>query len=168
MDILEIVFSNPALTVTLTVLVLGAVNWQRGLTYRELRLAHIVKCRVFSILDPWARKRGRPLVNEANDADYERTIDANARTVSKAIMDVFDPHLVATAKRRTSGWTHSQWVQIHGDGLQTEVYLFRNPDGTTDVYVQVETAVTDPEGHLEDEQTHGDARGAFASAWEDA
>ena len=168
-DIPDLVFQNPGLTIALTALVAFAVNYQRGLTYREFRFLHIAKCYAFSILNSRARKHGRPLVRTASDEDYVRTIDATPRTVARRITDEFSPHLVATAKRRWTRngyeWSHSQWVFFHGDGDQTEAYLFSNPDGTTDVYAHVETSVTDPEGHIRNEQRHGDARNAFATVW---
>jgi hypothetical protein len=52
-------------------------------------------------------------------------------------------------------------VWHHVDGKQTEAYLFRNNDGSTDLYAHVETSVDDPLGHLTDEQLDGDTRGVL-------
>jgi len=167
-DIPELVLSEPLLLGALTVLVIVGAHYQRGLTYREFRYAHVAKCYLFAALDDWARKRGRPLVRTKGDADYVETVDENARALASTLWGPFDPHLIATAKRRRAGagyqWTHSQFVYYHGDGTQTEVYLFANDDGTSDVYAQVEGAITDPEAHLTEDQRHGDARAAYAAA----
>jgi len=53
------------------------------------------------------------------------------------------------------------WIQ---ENAQVECYLFGNGDGTTDLYVHSETAVTDPEGHLSDRQTDGDPTGVVTDA----
>jgi hypothetical protein len=58
-------------------------------------------------------------------------------------------------------------VFYHDDGKQTEAYIFANSDGSSDVYVHVETATTDPDGHLTDEQLDGDVRGRVRAALAD-
>lgn len=171
----DVVLSDPALLAALALLVRGAVAYQTSLTYPEFIAAHRLKCRVFQLLDPIATRLGRPLVHtkeyREEDEEFDRTVPEGPKMVASRIGDVFDGHLVATAKARMTPngiqFAHSQWRQVHGDGTQTEVFLFRNPDGSTDVYVHHETAVEDPEGHLTDHQGQGDVRGAFASAYED-
>lgn len=161
----EMVLSEPLLLGALTVAVIVGAHYQAGLTYREFRFTHVAKCYLFAALDPWARARGRPLVRTKGDADYVETVDENARAWASTLWGPFDPHLIATAKRRRVGaghqWAHSQFVHFHNDGTQTEVYLFANDDGTTDVYAHVEGAITDPEAHLTADQRHGDARDVY-------
>jgi len=173
-DIPELVLGNPALSAALTVVVLALVHYQSGLSYREFRAIHIVRCRVFALLNSWARKRGRPLVATAappgESSAFVMHVGDTPRAVARRITDVFGPHLVATVKRRETAegwqWAHSQWVQKHGDGLQTEVFLFAAPGIGTAVYAHVETSVTDPEGHITDAVRPGDGRGAFKTAFD--
>lgn len=173
-NIPELILGHPLLSTALVVAVLAVVNYQAGLSYREFRLLHILKCRLFALMDPWARKRGRPLVKtKAGPPDapeYVTTVTATPRAVAQTISGAFGPHLLATAKRRQTvdgpQWSHSQWRQTHDDGRQTEVYLFPFGGGGTVVYAHVETQVEDPEGHLTDDVTPGDGRGAFKTAFE--
>lgn len=127
---------------------------------------------------------GRSLINEKGYRDeedeYEGTLDATPKEVVKTIWPPFGPHMVATTKRRVTPhgsqlsflqlrYVHPERYQRDGDEelekIQTEVYLFDNGDGTTDVYVHVETVVEDPEGHLTDKQVAGDEFGAFWEAY---
>lgn len=168
MNLQDLVLSNPWLLAVLTVAVLAVVAYQRTLTYREYRTAHVVKSLVFRVLDPLATRRGRPLlahVDGATHPEFLRTYPATPReTFRRLRAGGFDPHLVATTKVRSLGngqreVSHSQLVYYHDDGTQTEAYLFPAGHGnTTDVYAHHETSVTDPAGHLTDKQTDGDAR----------
>lgn len=165
-DVVDTVLSEPLLVIALGVVIYTLVRYQRGLSYTEFIIAHRAKCIVFRILDGPASKRGRPLVADKSDASEEfvRHTDATPRTVARRLRSArFDPHLVATAKRRDGQCAHSQWVQFHDGEKQTEVYLFPS-NGGTDVYAHFETSVRDPEGHLTDEQTPGDPLGAVANA----
>ena len=175
-DVERLILENPALVLTLTALVAFAVHWQKGLTYREFLMAHRIKCYAFLLLDPIATRYGRPLVYTKpaapNSDEYVRTVQDSPHEVAMQIDDVFSPHLIATAKRRHTvdgpQFAHSQWRQVHDDGMQTEVYLFQAAGGGTVVYAHAETRVEDPEGHLTDAQYPGDYFGAFASAYDDA
>jgi len=172
-EVPKLILSDPLLLAALTVAVIVGAHYQATLTYREYRFAHITKCYVFAALDSRARsKYNRPLVRtkdyREDHLDFVETTDGNARAVASTLWASFDPHLIATAKRRHTPdglqWAHSQWVYYHDDGTQTEVYLFDNGDGTTDVYAQLEGSIKDPEAHLTDDQRHGDVRDAYADA----
>lgn len=171
------ILTNPVLLVALASLIVLGVHYQRGLSYREYITAHRVKCLVFQVLDPLARKRGRPLVHTKgyNDGEHVRTPSMSPREVAEKIRPEFSPHLIASAKRRnlpdgSFEFAHSQWVQLYehdGREFQTEVFLFpskRSPGGT-DVYVHVEPAVTSPRAHLSGEQYDGDVHDRFVDAW---
>lgn len=168
----DAILADPFLLVALTIAVRSAVAWQRGLTWPEYRITHRIKCRAFQLLDPVATRYGRPLVRTKGYApgspEFVEHIHDPPSTVAKRIKPYFSPHLIATAKRRETHdglqFAHSQWRQVHGDGLQTEVYLFPAGSGT-DVYAHVETVVEDPDGHLTDGQQPGDALGSFDSAY---
>jgi len=167
-DIPEFVLGNPALLVALTAVILALAQWQRTLTYREYRLAHTVKLVLFNALDDWASRRGRPLVRTKGyreDAEFVQTLHQPPRSVYQQLAGAFDPHLIATAKARTTPdgrqWSHSQLVTYHDDGKQTEVFLFDNGDGSTDLYAHFEGSVSDPAAHLTDPQRDGDVRGVL-------
>lgn len=166
-DIPELVLSNPALLAVLTILVLALVAWQRTLTYREYQTVHTVKTLVFRVLDPWASRRGRPLINDKggrDDAEFLTTWDGTPRDVLTTLKsEGWDYHLVSTDKRRPSGLDDGHAVMYHDDGRQTEVYVFGVGE-KTDVYAHVEGAVTDPEGHLTEQQQDGDPRGVVGDA----
>jgi hypothetical protein len=179
-DIPEAVYSSPALLGILVVAVAAALHWQAGLSYREYITAHRLKCYVFSILDPWATKHGRPLLRVKGPADqsneFVTTVTKPPREVARRLHGPFETHLVATAKGRERTtrtgkyfqWSHSQWVtfyEIDGEEWQTEVYLFSNGVNTTDVYAHAEPAVTDPQRHTEGQQLPGDAHGHFQAKY---
>lgn len=169
----ELLAAEPLLAAALTLAILAVVGWSHTMTYTEFRLAHLAKCYLFDALDAVARRRlSRPLVHVKRGRDYVRTVGHDPRRVAQYLHDRdATPHLVATAKaREVEGrrqWAHTQWVWFHDDGSQTEAYLFRDDDGATDVYAHHETAVTDPDGHLTDGQTHGDPRGVVRDAVRD-
>lgn len=172
MNIEEIVLSDPVLLIGLTLLLIIGVHYQRGLTYREFRMLHMLKCYVFAALDSRARELGRPLVwtkeYREDSPDFLETIEVSPKNVALELRKYgCSPHLLATAKcRKTSTgvqWAHSQWVYFHDDGLQTEIYLFSSED-STDVYAHLEGSVTDPKAHLDNKQIHGDPRGVFKQA----
>lgn len=105
----------------------------------------------------------RPLVQTKgyrDDPSFVRTEDASPRAVYRTLSDVGDGHLIATAKRRETPtglqWAHSQLVFRHGDGTQTEVFLFDAGDEGTDIYAHLEGVFTDPRAHLRDDQRQGD------------
>jgi hypothetical protein len=107
-----------------------------------------------------------------DDAEYVTTIDASVRAV---VADLrrggASLHLINSLKRRPAGHgdrltaAHVVWTI---DDEQVESFLFRNTDGTVDLYAHTETSTDDPLGHLTDPQTDGDAYGVVADALADA
>ena len=167
-NIPEIVLGNPVLLGVLTVLVLAVVAYQRTLTYPEYATIHTLKTVLFRALDPWARKRGRRLINDKGgreDAEFLTVWDGSARDVLTTLRsEGWDYHLVSTDKRRDGDLDDGHAVIYHDNGDQTEVYVFELDNGKTEVYGHVETATTNPEGHLSDAQTDGDAHGVISAA----
>lgn len=168
-NIPDLVLSNPYLSTALLVAILAIVAYQRTLSYREYQTIHTVKTLVFRVLDPLATRRGRPLINDKgnrDDAEYLAAYDGTPRDVLTTLdADGWDLHLVSTDKRRPDrSLDDGHAVFYHDDGRQTEVYVFDTGHGMTHVYAHVETATTDPDGHLSDPQADGDPRGVVRQA----
>ena len=163
---LPAVFDEPLAYALLVVAVYAALRYQATLTWTEYRPLHAAKVRLAPVADAvWGgvdtEKGGR------DDPEFLGTTDRSvADTFRYLAARGFRPRLVNSVKRRDKilGIERTQYsaahlVSIHPDGRQTEVYLFAMPDGETDVYAHVETAVTDPRGHIKaTEQVDGDAR----------
>jgi len=169
-NIPEYVMARPELVVGLTLVILAVVAWQRTLSYPEYRTAHLIKSLLFAVADGWATNRGRPLLRAKHPPDqsdeFVATVDLTPTHTYQTLRRAgFAGHLVGTTKVRTGEWAHAQMLFVHDDGQQTEVYLFPNADGGTDVYAHVETVVTNPMGHLTDAQTAGDARGVVSKVF---
>ena len=161
-NLTEFVTTNPEVAVVIGILAYVIVRFQRNLSYREYRFLQLGKSFLFPALDAYATKRGRPLVRYKNATDtseeYITSSESGPRETYKRLRQSgCSPHLLATLKARQSDsgtqYAHSQLVRMVNDGMQVEYYLFPNADNGTDIYGHSETAVTDPEGHLEDPQT---------------
>jgi len=154
------VFDNPVAYAALVVVIYAALRYQATLTWREYQPLHAVK----RLAAPVVARVWGGVVNEKGGRDDPEFVGTTARSV-RATFDYlnargFDPHLVNSLKRRPGPeYSAAHLVAVHPDRRQTEVYLFDAGDEGTDVYVHVETAVTDARGHLEaTEQVDGDAR----------
>ena len=186
--------SDPVILAALGGVLAVVLLWQRTLTWPEYRALHRVKVGLFPILSSLtpdaipARLRripglGRVLtflfafdsfVNEkgyrGDDAEYLRTDPRAVKTVFGQLRAAGgSPHLINSVKRRwppAGGpqYSAAHLVWTHADDTQTEAYLFDNGDGSTDVYVQHEISVTEPEDHLSRGQSDGDPRGVVTEA----
>jgi hypothetical protein len=106
-----------------------------------------------------SRKGGR------DDAEYVTTVGGSVREVVKDLQAAgASLHLINSIKRRpdTHGdpltAAHVVWT-IPGEGDQVEGYIFRNDDGTIDLYAHTEASTDNPLAHLTGTQTDGDAHG---------
>lgn len=173
----------PLLAVAVAVVMRAGLAWQSELTWPEYRAVHRAKVVTFPLLQRWQPLGYDSFINEKggrDDAEYLTTVDATPRTVAGWFCEAgASLHLFNSVKHRPrrighgdAAMTLDRWgrysyahvVWVHVDGSQTEAYFFRNPDGTTDIYVHGETVFTDPEGHLTDPQTDGDVRGVVGEA----
>lgn len=177
-DVTEFVFENPEVLAALTAAIIAVVRYQASMSWREYRMIHRLKTALFPLLDRYTTisvsfvnsKAGRE-----SDDEFVGTYDGGLRGCARALLDDgFVYHLVNSVKSRPrpsggSQYSQAHLVKIHDDGKQTEVYLFHGLDGQgVDVYAHVETAVTDPDGHiLETEQVDGDARGTLDGAFDE-
>lgn len=188
--VVDFLAANWWAVLALAVVMRAGLAWQSELSWPEYRTAHGIKRVAFSTLDrldasdlpiknlavfgrvakaavrfdSWVNdKRGR------TDAEYLRTVETDVRaTVGRLRAGVGSLHLISSIKRRPADHgdplTAAHVVWTHDDGSQTEAYLFRNDDGTTDAYAHHETSVADPDGHLTDPQHDGDPRGVVIEA----
>lgn len=164
--VLDALAEWPLLAAALAVVLRAGLAYQRGLTWPEYRTLHACKRATFPALD-----RREPLgyswfVNDKgrrDDAEFLTTRPGGVKTAADRLRAGGGSlHLINALKRRpaTHGdpYSAAHVVWTHDDGTQTEAYLFRNDDGTTDVYAHHETGVTDPDGHLTGPQHDGDPR----------
>jgi hypothetical protein len=186
------VFSNPLAYAGLIVVLVAVVAWQATITYSRAARINRIKRFVFPLADRFRRplvrqaRRVSPalgaflngviphLIHEkgrTSDAEYLETWKADLPAVFDRLSKTgFDPNVASSLKRRPAPvagayqYSALSMVYYHGDGTQTEVYVFVNGDGTVDIYAHAETSVTDPEGHLSDPQRDGDPRGVIPTA----
>jgi len=170
--ILEFAARHPVMVAILAAIVVrAALAWQRQLTWPEYRTLHGIKRLIFPVLSErqpfgyghWVHEKGG-----RDDAEYVATIDDSLRSVVRRLQAGGGSlHLINSIKRRPTehgdplSAAHVVWV--HGE-TQTEAYLFVNADGSIDVYAHHEVAVTDPEGHLTEQQDDGDPEGVVTGA----
>jgi len=149
----------------ITLLAFGVIQYQRTLSWTEYRQYHRVKKRVL----PWLDRVWPHAIHEkggTDDPEYITTWECSLQeaygTLSKAGLE---PNLLSSLKRRPDGLSDLHMVTYHDDGTQTEVYCFtagaNDRRDVVDVYAHHETATTNPEGHLSDEQRDGDPRGVL-------
>jgi len=163
---LDILAQYPELAAIAPVVIRAIQIWQGSLSWYEYRTFHGIKRAVLKRTGITHPKGGR------NDDEFLRTIDLSPKTIAQRLRkNGGDLHLLASMKRRPAAHgdplTAAHVVFYHDDTKQTEAYLFANDDGSSDVYVHVETATTDPDGHLTDTQIDGDARGRVRAALAD-
>jgi len=175
MNAVDTILQTPELLAGLTLAVIVVWYVWRQPTLLEARFWQRQKAWVFTALHPVATRLGRPLVHPKGGRDHPEFIAGvhnHPESVARDLVQYgFRPHFVASLKTRP-GENERQpaWLQLRykevvdGKPMQTEVYLFRNVGGSTDVYGHYETAVSDPVGHLNDPQRDGDARGHIKSA----
>lgn len=171
MTIETILTDYPLVIVALGIVLRAALAWQSSLSWREYRTLHGLKRLVFPVLDrrapvvSWYNpKRGR------DDPEYLRTVEWSVRKTARELSTAGgDLHLLCSLKRRPADHgdavSAAHVVFLHPDDTQTEAYLFRNDDGTTDVYVHHEPDPSRPLAHLGgDNQSDGDVRGVVTAA----
>jgi len=165
----ELLREYPQLVAVVAIVARVARAWQASLTWPEYRVLHRFKRGVFPPVDYYAgslilwvsEKGGR------GDAEYQTTAIGTVRDTVRVLRDAgASLHLLSSLKRRPADFAggdptgdtltdaHLVWTI---DADQVEAYLFRNDDGTVDVYAHTEASVDDPLEHLTGGQTDGDA-----------
>lgn len=170
-DVVTLLSNNPTAVVALGIVMRLARAYQADLSWPEYRAIHRVKRGVFPLLQrtvpvvSWVNeKRGR------DDAEYVMTTPASVRETVRALREAGGTlHAVCSIKRRPDGHgdpltaAHVAWFV--GDE-QVEAYLFRNSDGSTDLYCHTEASIDNPLAHLSGGQTDGDAHGVLPDAYD--
>lgn len=180
---------NPLLLLGVTVLIVLAYHYIRGMPYAEFVFWTQVKHRVALLLEttnlanvaesvglsiPGLRKLSAFIASirlvttkqYRNDDEYLLTIEKGPKDLARGFKRIgIAQHMIAGSKRRETPegkqWAHSQWVYQHADGTQTEIWLYRNGDGTVDIYAHHEESIFNPPGHLNTPFTPGDPAGAL-------
>lgn len=168
----------PWLVVLVGIVARLARAWQHQLSWPEYRAAHRFKRGLFPLADRvagtailWVSdKRGR------DDAEYQFTADGSVRDVVRDLSAAgASLHLVNSLKRRPPDFStgdvtgdrytaaHVVWTRDEA-AEQVEVYVFRNHDGTVDVYCHGEPSIDNPLEHLTGKQTDGDSTGIVGEA----
>ena len=164
----DVLRDNPELIAILAVVMRLARAYQSELSWPEYRAAMRVKRALFPLLDLTPIGTAILLVSDKGgreDAEYVETVDASIREVVRDLRKAgASLHLLSSLKRRPG--THGDPLSVAHvvwtiDGEQVECYLFRNDDGTVDVYCHTEASVDNPLAHLTGVQTDGDAHGVM-------
>lgn len=166
--VVGVLSENPELAIVLGLALRAVRAWQTELTWYEYRTLHGVKRLVLPALNSPALSTVSRKGNRGDPAfltTYKGTVRA---TVTQLREGGGSLHLINTIKVRPGAngdpVSRAHLVWTHADGRQTEAFLFKNDDGTTDVYVHVETSVSDPTGHLTDTVDAGDGRKVVSDA----
>lgn len=168
--VVETLTNAPELVAALAVVFRLVLAYQRSLSWPEYRVVHRLLRGVLPLVDRYLWSRAIHAKGDRDDDDeylctLNRSIPEAVRTLRRGGASL---HLLASVKRRPAGRgprlsvAHCVWT--HDDGQQTEAYLFRNHDGTVDVYAHHEASVTQPVEHLEGKQHDGDPRGVVRDA----
>ena len=164
---------NPELVILVGLLMRAGLAWQRELSWYEYRTLHGLKRMLFPTLDRVEPMGFGLFVTEKggrNDGEYIVTASNSVREVVSGLRSEGGSlHLLSSIKRRSSGRGDTlsrAHVVFTNDGEQTEVYLFANDDGSTDVYTHKEASVTRPNDHLEGAYEDGVTSDRITSALE--
>lgn len=111
-------------------------------------------------------------IREKGTADYITTAHADSDAVEIALMEYgYDRNLLSTRKYREHHGGGKQWAvgsfayDPEDTDWQHHVYLFKAPNGGTDIYGHREPSPRNPEAHLDTSTgVHGDPNGRVANA----
>jgi len=166
----ELLREYPWLVVVVGIVARLARAWQHQLSWPEYRAAMRVKRGLFPLVDRvagtailWVSDKGG-----RSDPEYQFTADGSVRDVVRDLRDAgASLHLISSLKRRPDDFSkgdvtggpysaaHVVWT-LDEAGDQVEAYVFRNDDGTVDVYAHTEASVDNPIAHLTGTQHNGD------------
>ena len=166
-DVVVLLRENPELVAVLAVAIRFIRAYQNQVTWSEYRVIHRAKRGLLPLIY-MVTKGSLHLINEKggrDDAEFVATSEQSVRDVVRAFKsDGASLHLINSIKRRpdTHGDPLSTAHLIYTiDADQVEVYLFRNSDGTTDIYAHTEASVDNPLAHLTERQRDGDEYGVL-------
>jgi len=161
MSIPETIAANPELAVLAALILRAILAWQRDLSWYEYRTLHGLK-RFVAQRYPSDSIGPVSLVNRKggrDDAEYLGHSEASPREVVRELRsEGFGLHLLASLKVRPERQaTFAHVVMTHGDGKQTECYVFRADDGT-DIYAHLERSAGSIRHLTDTDQVDGDPR----------
>jgi hypothetical protein len=165
-SVVELFTANPELALAVAIVLRIVRAWQSQLTWPEYRAIHRLKRGVFPLIDRSPLGRSLSVVNPKGgreDAEYITTVEGSIKQIVKDLQQAgASLHLINALKRRPATHgdpltsAHVVWT-VDDEGEQVEAFLFRNHDGTVDVYAHTEASVDRPLAHLTATQKDGDA-----------
>lgn len=173
MTLAETILTNPVLTALLAIVLLAIAHYVRGVGPRETILLDRFRRVLWRTLDDVVSRHGRPLLTDKTNADAEfiTTVDGDLLTLLRALWSVgFRWNPLSTVKyRRVDGTRRFALSVVYRDTVdaedQQDVHVFRNGDGTFDVYGHYEPSVTNPADHVgADAQVPGDPKNIVTDA----
>lgn len=154
---LDTLLDHPAVASLLAVALLIAVVYLREVGPRRAIALDQLRTLVWRLVDPVARRRGRPLTRDKTEAtdEYIVSVDAGLLEVARLLWDAgYRWNPLATAKWRERVDGRREWallsVAYRESAMaddQHHVYIFRGVDGALDVYGHREASVTRPGAH---------------------
>lgn len=165
----DTLLGDPAFVLALSIVILVGYHYIARMPYSEFVLATQLKHRLAAITGPYAQSRGLRIVTTKQyreDDEYVATVGKSPRQLATAFKSAgINQHLIAGSKRRETPdglqWSHTQWTYQHDDGRQTEVWVYPNGNGSTDIYAHREASVFDPDDHLSTPFDPGDPAGVL-------
>jgi len=167
MTLAEGILSNPALVALLAIVLMVVAQFVREVGPREAMVYDRFRRVLWRTLDRPLTKLGRPLLSDKSNADdeYIVTVDGSLVGLLRTLWGAgFRWNPTSTVKfRRVDGTRRFALSVVYRDSVdaedQQDVHIFRNSDGTLDVYGHYEPSVTDPVDHIGgDEQVPGDPK----------
>lgn len=169
----EDVLTHPVLLAVLIIVLAVIAAWQTTLGPED-RWVWSLRRLVWPLFDSEARDRGRPLTRQKDTSEYVFTIPHDLDLL-ETTLDAADytPNIPSTLKYvvidgervyESQNWV---WRASPGADDQTHCYVF-SWGGMLHLHQHVEPSnVTDPEGHVNGEQTPGDPDGRLHEAFDD-
>ena len=167
-DLATLLSENPELVAVLAVVLRLARAYQSELSWPEYRAIHRFKRGVFPLVH-LVTKGKLHLINDKggrDDAEFVATVDTGPRETAKTMRQKgASLHLLCSIKRRpdTNGdpLTAAHCIWTMADGNQVESFIFRNEDGTCDIYAHTEASTDAPLKHVTVAQEDGDSYGVL-------
>ena len=169
------ILSDPVAVSLLTIALIAVLLLVRYYVdnVRQAREYERLRVRLFRLLDPLARSRGRPLIRDkTGSGDAILTAEASVDKVAQALWEYGEYRWNPTSQvkyRVRNGGRQFASLELAARkspvaDSQHDVYLF-GEGGVTDVWGHREANVTDPNDHVGgDEQVSGDPHGRVRDA----
>lgn len=177
MSLTDSILSDPTVVSLLAATLLALVWYVRGIGPRQAVALDRLRRPLWRVLDPLARRVGRPLLIDKTDRDDEDIchVAADRRALLAALWEhgfAWNP-LSMVKYRDVDGRRQYALSVVHRESpsspSQQDVHIFPGPRGGWDVYGHSEPSVTDPADHVAGgQQVSGDPEGVVRAALETA